>query len=147
MLDSFRLITPVDQLKIIITTIGIVTVSNFTRTHKKAHDFISLFLFSNAYVGGERQVSACEGGESEVQVEKKNKKKHTGERRGIVPFHVKGKAELWYHLKDLLRNQNRERETHASFLRTRITEKTNKYFVFQYKKYISWASPEWVISG
>lgn len=54
-------------------------------------------------------MSACEEGESEVQVEKK---KHTVERRGIVPFHVKGKAELWYHLKDLLRNQNRERHMH-----------------------------------
>lgn len=28
-------------------------------------------------------------------------------KRGIVPFHVKGKAELWYRLKDLLQKQNR----------------------------------------
>lgn len=58
-------------------------------------------------------MSACEEGESEVQVEKKKKKKkNTGEQSGIVPFHVKGKAELWYHLKDLLRNQNRDRHMH-----------------------------------
>lgn len=68
-------------------------------------------------------MSAREEGESEVQV-----KKDTAEQRGIVPFHVKGKAELWYHLKDLLRNQNRERHMHHFRERTSQRKQTSTLY-------------------
>lgn len=63
---------------------------------------------------------------NEVKVSSAHKtRKQRG--RGITPFHVKGKAELWYCLKDLLKNKNRERST---FLDNHIIDIMNKIVCF-----------------
>lgn len=88
-------------------------------------------------------MSACEESESEVQALKK-KKHRRAERNCTFPRQRESRTLV---PSEGPPEKPEQRETHASFLRTHITEKTNKYFVFQYEKYISWASPEWVISG
>lgn len=84
----------------------------------KGEPFVHVCVFVRAHL----LVCGFRGRETELSIylkkktKKNTKKKKTGKQRRIVPFHVKGKAELWYHLKDLLRNQNTERHTHTHAL-------------------------------
>lgn len=68
-----------------------------------------------------------------------------GKQRGIVPFHVKGKAELWYRLKDLLRTRT-ERETNA-VLEKQISQKAKQIISIYVSVKLSWAGSKWWLSG
>lgn len=93
--------------------------------------------------GCEVCVSACVCYVKEVKVCCSAKKTGKQRERGIVPFHVKGKAELWYRLKDLLRNQNRETHIHT-FLEKYTSQGKQITVYFNIK--ISWASTKWLLS-